>query len=52
MDLIQQQVDNDAVDIHGLENYIITVMGKLCAPARDDDVKKLKEISDIVPLFR
>ncbi|MBN3276141.1 T11L2 protein, partial [Polyodon spathula] len=52
MNLIQQQVDNDAVDIHGLENYIITVMGRLCAPARDDEIKKLKDISDIVPLFR
>lgn len=27
-------------------------MGSLCAPCRDDDVNKLKEITDIVPLLR
>ncbi|XP_040886440.1 T-complex protein 11-like protein 2 [Toxotes jaculatrix] len=53
MDLIRQQADNDAVDIHRLSSYIITTMGKMCAPVRDEEIKKLRESSDnIVTLFR
>lgn len=53
IELIRQQADNDAVDIQGLASYIINTMGKLCTPARDEDVKKLRESTDnIVTLFR
>ncbi|XP_031714793.1 T-complex protein 11-like protein 2 [Anarrhichthys ocellatus] len=53
MDLIRQQADNDAVDIQGLASYIITTMGKLCAPVRDEDIQKLRESPDnTVSLFR
>ncbi|XP_042173379.1 T-complex protein 11-like protein 2 isoform X3 [Oncorhynchus tshawytscha] len=48
MDLIRQQADKEAVDIHGLASYIIAIMGKLCAPVRDDEVKKLRESPDNV----
>ncbi|XP_067860928.1 T-complex protein 11-like protein 2 isoform X2 [Heptranchias perlo] len=52
LDLIQQQAEHNAIDIHRLAVYIVTLMGKLCAPVRDDDVKKLKSVTEIVPLFR
>ncbi|KAM6962147.1 T-complex protein 11-like protein 2 [Tautogolabrus adspersus] len=53
MDLIRQQADNDAVDIQGLASFIITTMGKFCAPVRDEEIKKLQESTDnIVSLFR
>ncbi|XP_020509324.2 T-complex protein 11-like protein 2 [Labrus bergylta] len=53
IDLIRQQADNDAVDIQGLGSFIITTMGKFCAPVRDEEIKKLREITDdIVSLFR
>ncbi|KAG7456227.1 hypothetical protein MATL_G00249540 [Megalops atlanticus] len=53
MDLIRQQADNDAVDIQGLADYIVTVMGKLCAPVRDEEVKKLKESpANVASLFK
>lgn len=53
LDLIRQQADNDAVDIQGLASYIITTMGKMCAPVRDEDIKKLRENTDnVVTLFR
>ncbi|XP_029318248.1 T-complex protein 11-like protein 2 [Cottoperca gobio] len=53
MDLIRQQADKNAVDIQGLASYIITTMGKMCAPVRDEEIKKLRESSDnIVILFR
>ncbi|XP_068611671.1 T-complex protein 11-like protein 2 [Brachionichthys hirsutus] len=53
MDLIQQQADNDAVDIQGLAAYIITTMEKMCAPIREEEIKKLRENTDnIVTLYR
>lgn len=53
IDLIRQQADNDAIDIQGLASYIISIMGKLCAPLRDEEIKKLRQNTDnIVILFR
>ncbi|XP_077450083.1 T-complex protein 11-like protein 2 isoform X2 [Stigmatopora argus] len=53
MDLIRQQVDNDAVDVAGLASYIINVMGKMCAPVRDEEIQKLRENpGSIVMIFR
>lgn len=54
MDLIRQQADNDAVDIQGLASYIITTMSKMCAPLRDEEIKKLRELNtdNTVTLFR
>lgn len=50
--LIQQQAENGALDIGGLSQFIVGMMGSLCAPCRDDDINKLKEITDIVPLLK
>uniref|UniRef100_UPI00398E7B05 T-complex protein 11-like protein 2 isoform X2 n=1 Tax=Pristiophorus japonicus TaxID=55135 RepID=UPI00398E7B05 len=52
LDLIQQQAEHNAIDIHRLAAYIVTLMGKFCAPVRDEDVRKLKSVTQIVPLFR
>ncbi|XP_071188340.1 T-complex protein 11-like protein 2 isoform X4 [Salvelinus alpinus] len=53
MALIRQQADKEAVDIQGLASYIVTIMGKLCAPVRDDEVKKLCENPDnVVSMFK
>ncbi|XP_014844920.1 PREDICTED: T-complex protein 11-like protein 2 isoform X1 [Poecilia mexicana] len=46
MDLIRQQAENDALDIQGLASYIISTMGKLCAPVRDEEIRKLRESTD------
>jgi len=50
--LIQQKLDNDAFDIFYYSNYVIDIMAKLCAPARDENVAKLREMKDVVPLFK
>ncbi|MED6273194.1 wD repeat domain, partial [Characodon lateralis] len=53
MDLIRQQAENDAVDIQGLASYIITTMGKMCAPMRDEEIRNLRESTDnIVTLLK
>ncbi|TRY98467.1 hypothetical protein DNTS_020558, partial [Danionella cerebrum] len=52
LSLIQQEAENEALDISKLAHFIIDMMGILCAPCRDEDIRKLREISDIVPLFK
>ncbi|XP_003412343.1 T-complex protein 11-like protein 1 [Loxodonta africana] len=52
LELIKQEAENGALDISKLAEFIIDIMGTLCAPARDEEVKKLKDIKEIVPLFR
>ncbi|XP_077423592.1 T-complex protein 11-like protein 1 [Vanacampus margaritifer] len=50
--LIQQQAEKGALDVGALSNFIIQMMGSLCAPCRDEDVSKLKEITEFVPLLK
>ncbi|XP_026561739.1 T-complex protein 11-like protein 1 [Pseudonaja textilis] len=52
LDLIKQEAENGALDISKLAEFIIGMMGTLCAPARDEEIQKLKDIREIVPLFR
>lgn len=53
MDLIEQKMANDAFDLFYYANYVIGVMAKLCAPARDDKIAELKETKgEAVPLFK
>ncbi|XP_007515844.1 T-complex protein 11-like protein 2 isoform X2 [Erinaceus europaeus] len=51
-DLIRQQAEHSAVDIEGLASYIISTMGKLCAPVRDKDIQELKVTGNIVQVLR
>ncbi|XP_034391535.1 T-complex protein 11-like protein 1 [Cyclopterus lumpus] len=50
--LIQQQAENGALDIGKLSQFIVGMMGSLCAPCRDGDISKLKEVPDMVPLLK
>lgn len=50
--LIQQQAENGALDIGRLSQFIVDMMGSLCAPCRDQDIEKLREITDMVPLLK
>ena len=50
--LIEQQVDNGTLDFLHYAHFVISIMAKLCAPARDDLVAKLKTITDIPDLFK
>ncbi|XP_008065351.1 T-complex protein 11-like protein 1 [Carlito syrichta] len=52
LELVKQEAENGALDISKLAEFTIGMMGTLCAPARDEAVKKLKGIKEIVPLFR
>ncbi|KAM3919612.1 T-complex protein 11-like protein 1 isoform 1-T3 [Leptodactylus fuscus] len=52
LQLIKQEAENGALDIPKLANFTIGMMGTLCAPARDEEVRKLREIKEPVPLFK
>ncbi|CAH2277485.1 Hypothetical predicted protein [Pelobates cultripes] len=52
VDLIRQQAEHNAVDIPKLGSYIINIMSKLCAPVRDEDIRKLKASGDVVQMLR
>jgi len=52
MDLIQQKVEHEAFDMAYYAQFVQQVMAQLCAPARDQEVAKIKEIQEIVPLFK
>lgn len=51
-DLIKQQAEQGVLDFKAYSNFIVHVMSLACAPIRDEAVAKLKEIDDIVELFR
>ncbi|XP_029989550.1 T-complex protein 11-like protein 1 [Sphaeramia orbicularis] len=52
MELIQQEVNHGALDLHRLAGYIINTMGSLCAPVRDPEIRALRDLRDPVELFR
>lgn len=50
--LIQQQAEKGTLDIGQLSQFVVGMMGSLCAPCRDDDINKLKEIADVALLLK
>ena len=52
MDLIKQKAENEALDVLYYGEFVIGLMAKLCAPARDETVAKIKEHKGVVALFR
>ncbi|CAG9803615.1 unnamed protein product [Chironomus riparius] len=51
-DLIKQQAEQGVLDFKAYSNYIIHIMSMACAPIRDEQVAKLREIEDIVESFK
>lgn len=51
-DLIRQQAEQGVLDFKAYSNFIVHVMSLACAPIRDESVAKLREIDDVVELFR
>ncbi|XP_070816099.1 T-complex protein 11-like protein 1 [Chaetodon trifascialis] len=52
MELIQQEVDHGALDLHRLAGYVTSTMASLCAPVRDPEVRALRDLKDPVELLR
>lgn len=52
MELIQQEVDHGALDLHRLAAYVVETMASLCAPVRDPEVRALRDLQHPVELLR
>ena len=52
LDLIKQQANHGILDISRLAQFVVSILSKLCAPARDEQVKKILQNQDIVELFK
>lgn len=51
-DLIRQQAEKGILDFQHYAQYVISVMGKLCAPVRDEKIRELTQTQGVVPVFR
>ncbi|XP_054836702.1 T-complex protein 11 homolog [Eublepharis macularius] len=52
IELIKQEAEHGALDIPNLTTYILGMMATLCAPIRDEEIQRLRSISDPVHLLR
>lgn len=50
--VIRQQAEQGTLDFKAYANFVIHVMSLACAPVRDEQVGKLKEMTDVVETFR
>ena len=51
-ELIEQQAEHGALDFPRYSEFVIDIMSKLCAPARDENITELKQIKEVVPLYK
>ncbi|XP_075235299.1 T-complex protein 11-like protein 1 [Lycorma delicatula] len=51
-ELIKQQVNSNTLDFQYYANFVISMMAKLCAPVRDENVRELAKETDTVNVFR
>jgi len=52
MDLIKQQIEQEAFNLRGVVEFIVSIMAGLCAPARDSTVSAILTHEDPVDLFK
>ncbi|KAK3798020.1 hypothetical protein RRG08_034581 [Elysia crispata] len=52
MELIRQQIEQGAFNFDYYGNYVVDVMARLCAPARDEKIAEIRTIKEILPKFK
>uniref|UniRef100_A0A1A9ULR9 T-complex protein 11-like protein 1 n=1 Tax=Glossina austeni TaxID=7395 RepID=A0A1A9ULR9_GLOAU len=50
--VIRQQAEKGVLDFRSYADFVIQIMGKSCAPARDELIQNLTKIKDIVNTFK
>lgn len=50
--VIRQQAEQGVLDFKAYANFIIQIMARSCAPARDEQIHKLTQIDDVVETFK
>ncbi|XP_072945317.1 T-complex protein 11-like protein 1 isoform X1 [Epargyreus clarus] len=51
-DFIKQQAENNSLDFHKYAKFVIDLMAKLAAPARDEMIQNITTLTDTVEVFR
>ncbi|XP_034836668.1 T-complex protein 11-like protein 1 [Maniola hyperantus] len=51
-EFIKQQAENNSLDFTKYANYVIDLMAKLAAPARDEMIQDITKLTDTVDIFR
>lgn len=51
-DFIKQQAENNSLDFHKYAKFVIDLMAKLAAPARDEMIQNISTLTDTVSSFR
>ncbi|KAH9643779.1 hypothetical protein HF086_002277, partial [Spodoptera exigua] len=51
-DFIRQQAENNSLDFHKYASFVIDLMAKLAAPARDEMIQNITKLTDTVDVFR
>ena len=52
LELIKQQMDKNVFNYQHYAAFIVDIMSKLCAPARDADIERLRGLTDPVDVFK
>ena len=52
VNLIKQEIDHGCFDMGECTRFIIIIMSRLCAPLRDEQLKNLHDLHDIVSTLR
>ncbi|XP_075982121.1 T-complex protein 11-like protein 1 [Anticarsia gemmatalis] len=51
-EFIKQQAENNSLDFHKYASFVIDLMAKLAAPARDEMIQNITKLTDTVDIFR
>ena len=49
---VREHIAGGTFDLRAVANFVLDMMAKMCAPARDEQVAALRQIHEIVPLFK
>ncbi|XP_030382335.1 T-complex protein 11-like protein 1 [Scaptodrosophila lebanonensis] len=50
--LIRQQAERGVLDFKVYANFVINILSRMCSPARDEAIAKLREMDDVVDTFQ
>lgn len=50
-DFIKQQAENNSLDFHKYANFVVDLMAKLAAPARDEMIQDITKLTDTVSSY-
>lgn len=50
-EFIKQQAENNSLDFHKYASFVIDLMAKLAAPARDEIIQNITTLTDTVSIF-